>query len=72
MCKKHGTLPPAFEARQSFVEDAMLNGQTPQLPTLTEGVANDGQRDELIKRIKGQLRQRHTVKLVFCFRWRLA
>jgi ERCC4-related helicase len=34
--------------------------------------AIDGQRDELIKRIEGQLRQRHAVKPVFCFRWRLA
>jgi len=34
--------------------------------------AIDGQRDELIKRIEGQLQQRHTVKPVFCFRWRLA
>jgi superfamily II DNA/RNA helicase len=33
--------------------------------------AIDGQRDELIKRIEGQLRQRHAVKPVFCFRWRL-
>ena len=34
--------------------------------------AIDGQRDELIKRIEGQLRQRHAVKPVFMFRWRLA
>ena len=34
--------------------------------------AIDGQRDELIKRIEGQLRQRHTLKSVFTFRWRLA
>ena len=34
--------------------------------------AIDGQRDELIKRIEGQLQQRHAVKPVFCFRWRLA
>jgi adenine-specific DNA-methyltransferase len=34
--------------------------------------AIDGQRDELIKCIEGQLRQRHAVKPVFCFRWRLA
>jgi hypothetical protein len=34
--------------------------------------AIDGQRDELIKRIEGHLRQRHAVKPVFCFRWRLA
>ena len=34
--------------------------------------AIDAQRDELIKRIEGQLRQRHAVKPVFCFRWRLA
>jgi len=34
--------------------------------------AIDGQRDQLIKRIEGQLRQRHGVKPVFCFRWRLA
>jgi adenine-specific DNA-methyltransferase len=34
--------------------------------------AIDGQRDELIERIEGQLRQRHAVKPVFCFRWRLA
>ena len=33
--------------------------------------AIDGQRDELIKRIEGQLRQRHAVKPVFMFRWRL-
>jgi hypothetical protein len=50
----------------------MLNDQTPQLPALTEDVAIDGQRDELIERIEGQLRQRHAVKPVFCFRWRLA
>jgi adenine-specific DNA-methyltransferase len=34
--------------------------------------AIDGQRDELIERIEGQLRQRHAVKPEFCFRWRLA
>jgi adenine-specific DNA-methyltransferase len=34
--------------------------------------AIDGQRDELIKRIEGQLRQRHAVKPVFMFQWRLA
>ena len=34
--------------------------------------AIDGQRDELIKRIEGQLRQRHAAKPVFSFRWRLA
>jgi hypothetical protein len=50
----------------------MLNGQTPQLPALTEDVAIDCQHDELIKRIEGQLRQRHTPKPVFTFRWRLA
>jgi len=33
--------------------------------------AIDGHRDELIKRIEGQLRQRHAVKPVFCFRWSL-
>ncbi len=33
--------------------------------------AIDAQRDELIKRIEGQLRQRHTLKPVFTFRWRL-
>lgn len=32
----------------------------------------DSQRDELIKRIEGQLRQRHAVKRLFCFRWRMA
>ena len=50
----------------------MLNGQTPQLPALTEDVAIDGQRDELIKRIEGQLHQTHAVKTIFLFRWRLA
>jgi ERCC4-related helicase len=34
--------------------------------------AIDAQRDELIKRIEGQLRQRHALKPVFTFRWRLA
>lgn len=34
--------------------------------------AIDAQRDELIKRIEGQLRQRHTLKPVFTFRWTLA
>ena len=34
--------------------------------------AIDAQRDELIKRIEGQLRQRHTFKPLFTFRWRLA
>jgi len=34
--------------------------------------AIDGQRDELIKRIEGQLHQRHAVKTIFLFRWRLA
>ncbi len=34
--------------------------------------AIDVQRDELIKRIERQLQQRHAVKPVFCFRWRLA
>jgi hypothetical protein len=33
--------------------------------------AIDAQRDELIKRIEGQLRQRHTLNPVFAFRWRL-
>ena len=33
--------------------------------------AIDAQRDELIKRIEGQLRQKHTVQTVFRFRWRL-
>ena len=50
----------------------MLNDQTPQLPALTEDVAIDGQRDELIKRVESQLRQRHTLKPVFTFRWSLA
>ena len=50
----------------------MFNGQTPQLPALTEDVAIDGQRDELIKRIEGQLHQKHAVKTIFLFRWRLA
>ena len=49
----------------------MLNGQTPQLPALTEDVAIDGQRDELIKRIEGQLHQKHAVKTIFLFHWRL-
>jgi len=31
----------------------------------------DGQRDELIKRIEGQLHQKHAVKTIFLFRWRL-
>jgi adenine-specific DNA-methyltransferase len=31
----------------------------------------DGQRDELIKRIEGQLHQTHAVKTIFLFRWRL-
>ena len=34
--------------------------------------AIDTQRDELIKRIEGQLCQRHTLKPLFTFRWRLA
>lgn len=34
--------------------------------------AIDVQRDELIKRIEGQLRQRHTLNPVFTFRWKLA
>ena len=34
--------------------------------------AIDGQRDELIKRIEGQLHQTHAVKTIFLFRWRLA
>ena len=34
--------------------------------------AIDGQRDELIKRIEGQLHQTHTGKTIFLFRWRLA
>lgn len=34
--------------------------------------AIDGQRDELIERIEGQLHQTHAVKPVFLFRWRLA
>lgn len=34
--------------------------------------AIDAQRDELIKRIEGQLRQRHMIKPLFAFRWRLA
>ena len=34
--------------------------------------AIDAQRDELIGRIEGQLRQKHTLKPVFTFRWRLA
>ena len=50
----------------------MPNDQTPQLPALTEDVAIDGQRDELIKRIEGQLHQTHAVKTIFLFRWRLA
>lgn len=33
--------------------------------------AIDGQRDALIKRIEGQLRQRHSLKPLFTFRWRL-
>jgi len=33
--------------------------------------AIDAQRDELIKQIEGQLRQRHTLKPMFTFRWRL-
>jgi len=48
------------------------NSQIPQLRALTEDAAIDGQRDELINRIEGQLRQRHAVNPVFCFRWRLA
>lgn len=34
--------------------------------------AIDGQRDELIGRIEKQLRQRHAIKPLFAFRWRLA
>jgi adenine-specific DNA-methyltransferase len=34
--------------------------------------AIDAQRDELIRRIEKQLRQRHTIKPLFAFRWRLA
>ncbi len=34
--------------------------------------AIDAQRDDLIKRIEGQLRQKHTVQTVFRFCWRLA
>ncbi len=34
--------------------------------------AIDGQRDELIKQIEGQLRQKHTAQTIFRFRWRLA
>ncbi len=33
--------------------------------------AIDAQRDELIKGIEGQLRQKHTIETVFRFRWRL-
>lgn len=33
--------------------------------------AIDAQRDELIGRIEKQLRQRHTLRPVFVFRWRL-
>jgi len=33
--------------------------------------AIDAQRDELIGRIEKQLRQRHTLKSLFTFRWRL-
>ena len=33
--------------------------------------AIDGQRDELIERIEGQLHQTHAVKTIFLFRWRL-
>ena len=50
----------------------MPNGQISQLRALTEDAAIDGQRDELIKRIEGQLRQRHAVMPLFPFRWRLA
>lgn len=31
-----------------------------------------GQRNELIKRIEGQLHQMHAVKTIFLFRWRLS
>jgi len=34
--------------------------------------AIDGQRDQLIKRIEGQLHQTYAVKTIFLFRWRLA
>ena len=49
----------------------MLNGQTPQLPALTEDVAIDAQRDQLIGGIEKQLRQRHEIKQIFSFRWNL-
>jgi len=34
--------------------------------------AIDAQRDELIGRVEGQLRQKDTIQAVFRFRWRLA
>jgi len=81
------TPDPHREARKTSALAALLKDKLEAQKTLKslEGERNrkrrdlfdpqdaiDGQRDELIKRIEGQLRQRHTVKPVFCFRWRLA
>jgi adenine-specific DNA-methyltransferase len=81
------TSDPHREARKTSALAALLKDKLEAQKTLKslEGERNrkrrelfdaqdaiDGQRDELIKRIEGQLRQRHAIKPVFCFRRRLA
>jgi hypothetical protein len=81
------TSDPHREARKTSALSALLKDKLEAQKTLKslEGEPNrkrrelfdaqdaiDGQRDELIKRIEGQLHQTHAVKTIFLFRWRLA
>ena len=50
--------------------EADRNRKRKELFEAQDGI--DRQRDELIKRIEGQLQQKHTVETVLQFRWRLA
>jgi len=63
----------AFHSKH-WAHELRLRGATGSIEPLSRSIAGARvdltQRDELIGRIERQLRQRHTLRPVFVFRWR--
>ena len=65
-----GSLHDKLEAQKSLKAlESTRNRKRRELFDAQDAI--DAQRDELIGRIEKQLRQRHTLRPVFVFRWRL-
>ena len=58
-----------------WAHELTLRGATGSIESLSRSIAGARvdltKRDELIGRIEKQLRQRHTLRPIFVFRWRL-